>query len=159
MVNCITNVTLDPVLFLNVVEVRICLWWLTARSPTSCAWSVFVFSLKRAWKKWAPEELERGFPASNWTPSLFQLNAGKLQRILLPATNSFHFRCSWSTSALIILGLDFIVFFLVMLDFPFPNLKLFTIVNSFLSWTYIQFLISILEFWIVKGFCRKFVFI
>ena len=28
-----------------------------------------------------------------------------------------------------------IVFFLVMLDFPFPTLKVFTIVSSFLSWT------------------------
>ena len=49
-----------------------------------------------------------------------------------------HFRCSWSTSALIILGLVFLqFFFLVMLNFPFPTFKLFTIVNSFLSWTYI----------------------
>ena len=30
-----------------------------------------------------------------------------------------------------------LVLFLVMLDFPFPTFKLFTIVSSFLSWTYI----------------------
>ena len=32
-----------------------------------------------------------------------------------------------------VLAIVLIVFFLVMLDFPFPSLKLFTIVNSFLS--------------------------
>ena len=38
---------------------------------------------------------------------------------------------------IIIIILYLIVFFLVMLNFPFPTFKLFTIVNSFLSWTYI----------------------
>ena len=38
---------------------------------------------------------------------------------------------------IVIIIIFLIVFFLVMLDFPFPTLKLFTIVNSFLSLTYI----------------------
>ena len=36
---------------------------------------------------------------------------------------------------IVIIIIFLIVFFLVMLDFPFPTLKLFTIVNSFLSLT------------------------